>query len=515
MAEISRTKSAFWGALSTQAFTLIAMGVSIVSTPMMVRFLDKDEYGLSVIFFQIINYLSLFDFGLSNAVIRNLALHRGDDDDNRLMVNKIMSTGVFVAAGFGLLVSLMGLCLGPLLPRAYDLSPALAAPAVPIVITLSLLVGGQFVQRGLFGIFFANHRQTLIATAYFVVNMLTTGVTLLLLWRGVGLWTFVYANIFQLLITTVMLLGMMRMYYPRVLIRFRFYDRVLTASMMNFGFFMFLQGLATQVILYTDRLVIGKTLSLSLVAVFSLTVRIPEVGMSLLTRITDNSLPAVAEIVVHEGAERARLYFHRMMLLIVTMSMVAFWAMLALDEWFIRMWVGPSFFAGQQVLVLALIIMVQQTITRTGSFFINAKGVARELSFLTIVEAGLNLALSIGLSYKLGMSGILLGTILASLFTSSWYVPYMLFKHFGIVARDSVVRPIMWPVLGMSVVGVGVFYLAKMADTVSMLNNWLGFVVVGAGIGLLLVAFAWAVYLRPVLGDYVPVRFRQYLLLPR
>jgi O-antigen/teichoic acid export membrane protein len=123
--------------------------------------------------------------------------------------------------------------------------------------------------------------------------------------------------------------------------------------------------------------------------------------MNLLGRITENSLPAIAEIVEHEGSARARVYFNRLMLLIVVLSMTAFWLMLALDEWFIRLWVGDNFFAGQQVLTLALIIMVQQTITRTGIFFLNAKGITRALSFAAIIEAALNLALSIGLSYQL------------------------------------------------------------------------------------------------------------------
>lgn len=512
MAEISRTKSAFWGILSTQAFLIISMAVSIVSTPLMVRYLDKDAYGLSIIFFQIINYLSLFDFGLSTAVIRNLALHRGDDEHNRMMVNRIMSTGVLVAAGFGLLVTMMGLCFAPFLPHLYNLRPDLAAPAVPIVITLSLLVGGQFVQRGLGGIFFSHHRQALIATPIFFVSLLTTGLTLLLLSRGIGLWTFVYVNIFQLLASFTAQVVLLRLYYPQLRISPRFYDKKLTSSMLNYGFFMFLQGLATQVILYTDRLVIGKVLSLALVAVFSLTVRIPEVGMSLLGRITENSLPAVAEIVVHEGPARARLYFYRMMLLIVVLSVATFWLMLALDEWFIRMWVGADFFAGQQVLVLALIIMVQQTITRTGMFFLNAKGVARALSVVTMVEAGFNLALSIGLSYWLGMRGILLGTILASFLTSAWYVPYLLKKHLDISLRDSIVRPIIWPTIGVSMAGAGLFYLVRSMASLPLLNHWLGFVLIGGGASVLLGIFVWLVYLRAVLSEYVPVRFRRYLL---
>lgn len=512
MPVVSRTKSAFWGTISTQAFTIVSMGVSIISTPLMVRYLDKDAYGLSIIFFQIVNYLALFDFGLSSAVIRNLALHRGEDEHNRRMINRIMSTGVLVATAFGLLVTLIGLGLGPLVPRLYNLRPDLAAPAVPIVITLSLLVGGQFVQRGLGGIFFAHHRQTLIATPIFVVNMLTTGLTLLLLSRGVGLWTFVYANLFQFFGNGVVQALLLFRYYPNISIGFRHYDKDLTHSMLGYGFFMFLHGLATQVILYTDRLVIGKVLSLALVAVFSLTVRIPEVGMNLLGRVTENSLPAVAEIMVREGVARARGYFHRIMLLIVVLSTAAFWLMLALDEWFIRLWVGSDFFAGQQVLVFALIIMVQQTITRTGVFFLNAKGIARPLSFAAMAEAALNLTLSIVLGRRMGMSGILLGTILAALLTSAWYVPYLLRKHLGIALADSLVRPVVGPVLGVSVAGGAVYLLTHRLHLVGTSNHWSWFLAVGAMASGLLGTYVWVVYLRQVLGEYVPARFRRYLL---
>ncbi|WP_310391077.1 oligosaccharide flippase family protein [Hymenobacter sp.] len=512
MSEVSRTKSAFWGTVSTQVFTIVSMVISIVSTPLMVRYLDKDAYGLSIIFFQIVNYLALFDFGLSAAVIRNLALHRGDDEHNRRMVNRIMSTGVLVAAAFGLLVATLGIGLAPLLPQAYNLRPELAAPAVPIIVTLSLLVGGQFIQRGLGGIFFAHHRQTLISTPVFVVSLLSTGLTLLLLSRGVGLWTFVYVNLFQLFGNGLVQVLLLRRYYPDISIGFRHYDKELTRSMLGYGFFLFLQGLATQVILYTDRLVIGKVLSLALVAVFSLTVRIPEVGMNLLGRVTENALPAVAEIVVHEGSARARFYFHRIMLLIVVMSMAAFWLMLALDEWFIRLWVGTDFFAGQQVLVLALVIMVQQTITRTGVFFLNAKGIARPLSFAAMIEAALNLTLSIALGYRMGMPGILLGTILAALLTSVWYVPFLLRKHLGISLADSLVRPVVGPALGVSAAGAGVCLLVQAFNKIAFFNHWLWFLPIGALAAGLMGVFVWLVYLRGPLGEYVPVRFRRYLL---
>jgi O-antigen/teichoic acid export membrane protein len=513
MANVSRNRAAFWGTVSQQAYTIIGMLVSIVSTPLMVRYLDKEAYGLSILFFQIINYLAMFDFGLSTAVNRNLALHRGDDENNRAMVNRIMSTGVLMSVGFAVLVTLIGVVVAPFLPSLYKLRPDLAAPAVPIVMTLSLMVGGQFVQRGLAGIFYAHHRQPLIGTPLFIVSMIGSGLTILLLSRGVGLWTFVYVNIFQFFANLLVQIFLLRRYYPHLRIRRSLFDKTLGSSMMTFGFFMFLHGLATQIILFTDRLVIGKVLTLALVTIFSITVRIPEVGMSLLGIVLSNALPAVAEIVVQEGDESTRYHFRRMMVLMASLSALCFWIMLILDKWFITLWVGADFFASTWILVLALIIMMQQTITRTGHFFLDAKGIVRNSSFAALIEAALNITLSVLLGYKIGMPGILLGTILASTVTSTWYVPYLLRKHLKISFYQYFVQSLARPLTGIGLVGGGIYLLMQQLTTFIRVT-WLTFFGIAGVLALVLGLFVWIVYLRGPLGQYIPVRFRKALFVP-
>ena len=513
MASVSRSRSAFWATLSTQAYTIIGMAVSIISTPLMIKYLDKEAYGLSIIFYQIINYLSLFDFGLSTAVNRHLALHRADTDDNRVMTNRIITTAMVMGGIFGSLTIIIGCAFAPAIPGFYHLRPDLAAPAVPIVITLSLLVAGQFMQRGLGSLFYAHHRQTLIGTPLFIIGLLTAGLTILLLSRGVGLWSFVYANIFQFSLTLIVQGTMVWYYYPHLRIGWRFFDKALVSTMMGYGFFMFLHGLAAQVILYTDRLVIGKVLTLALVTVFSITVRIPEVGMNLLNSILLNLMPALAEIAVHEGENKARDHFKRILTLMASLSMLACWMMVILDEWFIHLWVGESFFAGTTTLILALIVMVQQIVTRTGVNFLDAKGIVRASSIAAIIEAGLNITISIVLGRIMGLNGVLLGTVIAALLTSSWYVPYLLRKHLAISFHMYFVQGLGGPFVGVSLIGsvlFGASYLLRPYLPV----NWLLFVVIAAVIGLLLGASVWLLYLRGPLGHYVPTRLRRILLVP-
>ena len=513
MASVSRSRSAFWATVSTQAYTIISMAVSIISTPLMIKYLDKEAYGLSIIFYQIINYLSLFDFGLSTAVNRHLALHRADTEENRMMTNRIITTAIVMGGFFGLVAIAGGCGLAPFLPGIYHLRPDLASPVVPIVVTLSLVIAGQFMQRGLGGLFYAHHRQTLIATPLFFISMLTTGLTILLLSRGMGLWSFMYANVFQFASTLIVQSVMVWHYYPHLRIGRQFFDRALVRTMMGYGIFMFLHGLAAQVILYTDRLVIGKVLSLALVTIFSITVRIPEVGMNMLNGILGNILPALAEIAVHEGENQTRVHFKRIMMLMASLSMLACWLMMILDEWFIHLWLGDSFFAGTTTLILALVVMVQQIITRTGVQFLDAKGIVRASSIAAIIEAGLNITISIVLGRIIGLNGILLGTVIAALLTSSWYVPYLLRKHLAISFRMYFVQGIGRPFVGVSLMGSALFGASYLLRPY-LPTNWLLFIMVAAVTGSLLGAYVWLMYLRGPLGQYVPTRLRRVLLVP-
>jgi O-antigen/teichoic acid export membrane protein len=514
MSTVSRSRAAFWGTLAGQIFTIIGMLVSIVSTPLMVKYLDKEEYGLSILFFQILGYLSLFDFGLGTATIRSLAIHQGDDDVAQVMLNRIVSTNFFAALVLGAVMVAGTFCLAPFIPDIFHLRADLAQPAVYIVISLSFGMMVQFVQRGLGGIFFAHHQQALIIIPEMFLSVLSLILTVVLLAHGHGLWSFVYANFTNYILYIIVLVIMLRYYYPKLRIRLHFFDKILLKSLFGFGFFLFLAGLATQVILYTDRLVIGKIISLAAVAVFSLTVRIPEVGMGLLARITDNAGPSAAEILNKGDVAQARAYFHRLMLVIAVLSTVALWIMAAMNEWFIRLWIGPSFFAGRIVLLLALIVMLQQTLTRAGVAFLNAKGIARPLSVMALVEATLNIALSIFLGYHLGLVGVLLGTVVAAALTSMWYVPQLLRKHIGLSYRDYWLRTLLLPIACLSALGFGLDLFVRALQRAGA-HSWVSFLTIGSAVSVLMILGAWIGFLRWQLGEYVPIYWRRWLLVPK
>src|SRR5215203_6321749 len=119
---MSRTKSAFWGSISSQVFMIISMLLTIIITPLVLKYLDKEEYGFYTILFQLVGYLSMLDFGLSVAIARSLAANRGEDENSKQAINRIISTSFFTYSVLGILVIIIGICLIPFIPHIFKMS---------------------------------------------------------------------------------------------------------------------------------------------------------------------------------------------------------------------------------------------------------------------------------------------------------------------------------------------------------------------------------------------------------
>jgi O-antigen/teichoic acid export membrane protein len=81
--------------------------------PYITSTLGTAEYGIWVIVFQALNFLTLFDFGLERALLRYVSRALGQQDSGS--VNKLLSTATLIYAGLGALVLVAASVVGPFL----------------------------------------------------------------------------------------------------------------------------------------------------------------------------------------------------------------------------------------------------------------------------------------------------------------------------------------------------------------------------------------------------------------
>src|SRR5215203_2757425 len=116
---MSRLKSAFWGSVSSQAFMIISLALSMVTIPLFFKFLNKEEYGLYTVLFQVIGYLAIFDFGLGHAITRYLAANRDNEEGSEVAIDKVMSTSFYTYSALGLLTIVIGIMFSQYVPEIF------------------------------------------------------------------------------------------------------------------------------------------------------------------------------------------------------------------------------------------------------------------------------------------------------------------------------------------------------------------------------------------------------------
>jgi len=445
---VNRTKSAFKGAISSQLYTVLVILLNLVTTPFILGHLDASIYGLSIVIFQITSYLGMFDFGLTAGVERFLAGTKSDSQDGRQKIQEIISTSFIVYAILGMLVIVVGAGVSPYVSGIFDVPAKSGTDIQSIVIALACLVGVQFLLRSISGIFFAHQRQLLSNTLSFFLSISNIAFTVLFIYLGYELWSFVFAQVLVFVVNAVLNLYIFRKSYPYIRLNMADFRMPLLKEMFSYGFYLFIIGIAVQIVFQTDRIIIGSLVSLSAVSVYALTSKLPEMASQFIWKITDNSFPAMVELSKGNDINPFRVVHNKLMDLTLSLSTTAFWLICFITAPFLKLWVGESFFAGQNfVFLVAYLYLIQLTFIHVSAMCLNGAGIAKQLSYMSILEAVLNLGFSVYFAKKFGLIGVLYGTVLAGLATSFWYVPYLTSKFMGISLQKyivSLLKPILF-----------------------------------------------------------------------
>ncbi|WP_299285165.1 oligosaccharide flippase family protein [uncultured Mucilaginibacter sp.] len=495
---MSRANSALKGIISSQVFMVINLLLNLFSTPFIIHHLNAQVYGLSIIIFQIVGYLGIFDFGLTSGMVRYLATARGESEEAISNSRKIISTSFIIYAFLGVIVSVIGIGLAPFASMAFKITNNFEHQVTHIISIISVIVGLQFLVKAVTGVFFAHQRQVLSNSIIFATGILNTILIVLFIYLGYNLWSFVYAQIIVLIISGIINVYFFKKYYRSISISIKDFDYSLLKEMFSFGFFIFLNGIAVQIIFQTDRIMIGSIISLSAVTIYSITSKIPEIVSQLIWKITDNALPAMIELSGAGSKKPFRDIHNNIMQLSLSLATAGFWIIIIIAFPFIKLWVGGQYYAGITfIAVVSYMFLIHHSIIHVTAVCLNGAGFTKGFSIMSLIEAAANLALSIILGRLYGITGIVVATIIAGILTSGWFVPYIAFKNMDFDWKQYFYY-ILKPVIGCSFFGVLFYY--EFNDFFKAINQWIILFLSAAGITILFLLPVFYINKRSVLN---------------
>lgn len=398
------------GVILTYAGMGISNLISLIYTPLMLNILGQSEYGLYQMAFSIVSYLGLLSFGFQNTYLRFYSRCRKNGDRHELARLNGMFISIFLAmSGAAFLGGIILVQNSAFLfsGETGEAELALARNLMKLMVFNIMLT----FPCSVFESYVSAHEQytfqKLLNIAQSVLNPLLSLPLLFLGFRSVGM------VVVQTLLTAGKL-GM-NIWFSRKKLGMEFEFSGMQKSLLKevggFSFYIFLNMIVDQINWNVDKFIIGKISGTAAVAVYAVGAQLNQYYVNFSTAVSSVFLPRVNRMVSEGGKEKelsellARV--GRIQFLVLAYILGGF---IILGRYFIRVWAGEGYRQAYGVTLLLICPVTIPLIQNLGIEIQRAMNKHRFRSVLYFFMALGNLAVSIGLTKRFGVTGAAAGT---------------------------------------------------------------------------------------------------------
>jgi O-antigen/teichoic acid export membrane protein len=440
--------SALRNVLSNWAGFVCACIISFFLSPFVVRHLGNSAYGIWILIGSLTGYLGLLNMGVRAGVTVYVARFHAEANDQKASAVASTALAIFLAAAT--LVIAASFTLAALVVRLFHIPDGYQLAARVVLILAGLNVAISLIS-GVFGsILAARHRFDLSNLIEVANSVLSAIAIFFVLSAGKGLIALSLLNLFFGVAAGLAYTITAFRVYPTLKINPFYCDREHLRLIFSISVYAFLLQISFNLIFYTDSVVIGRFLSLSLITYFAIAGNLMNYSRALISGISTTLTPRASALEASGGREQVqKLLIKGTSLATVVMLPIAVTFLLRGSS-FIRLWMGREYgdTSGRVLGILTLAL-----------FFIPANQVAtsimgglekyRSLALVFCCEALCNLVLSIVLARPMGIFGVAWGTTLPSLAVSLLFWPWYLHHALGIPTRKYLISTWLRPAVAM------------------------------------------------------------------
>lgn len=355
--------------------------VSLVSIPLALSYLSKEEFGLWALALQINGYLALIDFGMSGAVGRFLTDHK--DDVNGTAYREHFSTGFFVFLVQSLLVILLGMGLSWIAPNLLSIPHRLSADFTFLLRALCLISAVSIATRALSSPLWAFQRMDVVNLGG-MIGLIFQFITMWLGFHlGYGVTSFVVACAIPVFVAVLIYayIGRKYGYFPRR--RGWFCPRwSIFKETLAFGRDGMLVSIGSLMVNATQITIISRMLGLDAAASFSVATKLYGMSLMLFHKVIESAAPGLAEMYVRGEMENfIRRYWDAIAITLAT-AFVGAVAIAAGNSAFVTLWTGGKVsWSPISDLLLGFLVLV----TSMSRCFMAVFGVTKNLKPIRII----------------------------------------------------------------------------------------------------------------------------------
>lgn len=422
----SRTKYSIRNLTFAMTGQVVGLVVSLISRLVFVRYLTTDYLGLSGLFSNILTMLCLVELGIGPAMTYSLYKPLAEDDQSK--IKGLMGLYKKVYNIVGIVVIILGFMILPFYRFLIKDVPSIShLDIIFILFVLNTAVSYFYsYKQSLINADQKRYITTCFQYAFFTLLQIVQIIVLIFTQN------YIVFLITQVIFTWVQNVAVSKYadnMYPYL--KNKGYDKLseedLNPIKKNVGAMVF-HKVGSMVVLATDNILISRILGLFWVGLYSNYNLITKSLNNVIYQVFNSIVASVGNLGVQEDKEKVTDVFEKVFFLDFWIYGFSSICLFVLFNPFIRLWLGEKYLLDEPVVFIIVLNFYIYGMLKAVRTFRDASGLYYYDRYKPIFEAVINLVASIIFARKIGLSGILIGTIVSTLTTCFWVEPWVLYR---------------------------------------------------------------------------------------
>ena len=393
----------------------IQIVTSLVTVPLTLHYLGAERYGMWMAMSSLVAMLGFADLGIGNGLLNAISDAHGRED--RGDAARYVSSAFFSLIGISLVALVTFGIVYAFVPwaKVFNVTTPLAVaesgPAVAVLM-LGFVLG---MPLGVISRVRAGYQEAFIDSVWIAAgNLLGLALVLLSVAAHVGLpWLVLAMSAGPLMATALNGAELFWRRSPWLRPRWSGASRAAAYAVLGTGVYFFVLQIAGAVAFQSDSLVIAQVVGPAAVAQYAIPMKLFMLAPTVIGFLLAPLWPAYAEAVSRGDTTWAVVAFRRSVRMALLAGTATSIVLLLVGKPLIRLWVGSSIQPSTGLLVAAGVWAVLTCISAAYAVFLNGVGVLRLQVVLAVLMMIANLALSIAFTIRIGVSGVIWGSVVA------------------------------------------------------------------------------------------------------
>lgn len=427
--QVSLSTKIIRNVISTGLRAVLLVPVPFVMTPLILKKVGPAGYGTWAVLVALNSLTSLADLGMVGTVSKYVAEYHTQQDFHSL--NRLLNTGLVIFFGISLTAGVFIWFGSPLLVHLLFKGSVVAAPELVVLLRMFLIVIAANILNLLFASVTSGLQRLDISNWISAVNIL--GAALIggaLLLRGWGVRGLVLGQMCSTVCTVAIYAIAVKLLLPRTLLHTRFVDWAEAKKMFGFSLRLYLTQAAVAVHNQLEKFLLALFVGVSAAGWYDIAGDLALKLRGVISLVLGPVLPAASELDALKDQQRLEeLYFRAQKYLAFFGFPVAIYVSLV-ARMFVELWLGPKLSFIAVPLVVLLWVNIFNLLSGPGFLIFAGCGFLSPGMRSALLGMGTNIVFSVGLIYRFGFPGAIIGTAL-SLVIASYYFFYLFHLHTG------------------------------------------------------------------------------------